>query len=125
MTQRTGGRDNGGQFRVPHGGHTRESYIPLAQRNFNKLAIMRERRGREQDGVVPLYFVLSPTMTQAGIQSLVRPAFPSAGVQCHLEGGLSGLRVGGERKRAEGQRWAPLVEKKHFVRAPSPPVISA
>jgi len=33
--------------------------IPLAQRNFNKLGIMRVD-GRE----VPLYFVLSPTMTQ-------------------------------------------------------------
>lgn len=73
---------------------------------------MRERLGRERDGMVPLYFVLSPTMTRAGIQSLVRPAFPNAGVQCHLEGGLSGLRVGGERKRVEGQRWAPLVENK-------------
>jgi len=33
--------------------------IPLAQGNFNKLGIMRVD-GRE----VPLYFVLSPTMTQ-------------------------------------------------------------
>lgn len=51
-----GGSKEGG-FMLCIGGHTRA--VPLAQRNFNKLAIMRVG-GRE----VPLYFVLSPTMTQ-------------------------------------------------------------
>lgn len=57
MTQRTGkAGPKEGSF-VFCIGDTRA--IPLAQRNFNKLAIMRVG-GRE----VPLYFVLSPTMTQ-------------------------------------------------------------
>lgn len=66
------------------GMHAKELSLSLKEISISSL--LCERRGGERGGWF-LYFVLSPTMTgrQAGI--LGRPAFPSAGVQCHLEGG--------------------------------------